>query len=293
MHKFGITLAAFCLMSCCAPAADSTGCDSLVSVNSHRLEIHEEGSGTPIVVFDAGLSDQMDKLKPLQARIARVTRTITYNRAGYGRSEAGPMPRDARREAEELKTLLEKVSGKGPYLLVGHSLGALNMQVFAAEYPEMVAGMILMDPPPGPFILGKRFTELKDMAEKMTAEWRAIADSASQSDDAGERARGTFFAAIASEHTEMFGESARTADAISSFGDIPLVVIASGKPNPAFGDVAEGFQRFWIEQSRALSKKSTRGEFILVNESSHYIYLDDPDLVAETILSMVRKMRGD
>ena len=293
MHKFGITLAAFCLLSCCALAADSTSCDTLISVNSHRLEVHQEGTGTPVVVFDAGLSDQLDKLRPLQARIARVTRTITYNRAGYGRSEAGPMPRSAEQEVEELKTLLERVSGKGPYVLVGHSLGALNVQVFASKYQDMVAGMILMDPPPNSFIMGRKFQDLREMAEKMTAEWQAIADSSMQSGDANAMATHAFFSAIISEHRKMFGESGKLVNAISSFGDIPLVVMASGKPNPAFGDDAEEFQKFWIEQSRALSKKSTRGEFILVKESSHYIYLDKPELVADTILSVVRRIRGN
>ena len=64
---------------------------------------------------------------------------------------------------------------------------------------------------------------------------------------------------IASEHRELFGKSARLVSAISTFGDKPLLVIAAGRPNPAFGDVAEEYQRYWIEQSRALSLKSASG----------------------------------
>ena len=156
MRKLAITFSAFCLLSGYA-LADSTLSDTLINVGSHRLEIHQEGAGTPIVVFDAGLSDQLDKLRPLQNRIAQTIQVITYNRAGYGRSDAGPMPRGAKQEVEELKTLFEKVSGKGPCLLVGHSLGALIVQLFAARYPDMVAGMILTDPPPSDFILGRKF----------------------------------------------------------------------------------------------------------------------------------------
>jgi pimeloyl-ACP methyl ester carboxylesterase len=272
--------------------SDTSTASTLVSVGTHRLEISQRGIGAPAVVIDAGLFDQLDKLGPLQDRIARETQVITYNRAGYGRSEGGPLPRDARREADELKAMLEKASIPEPYLLVGHSLGALNIQVFALEYPDAVAGMVLLDPPPIPFILGQAFQDLGELAEQMTAEWQTIADSSAKSLDATEKTKATFFLMIASEHREMFGESARMVNAIATFGDIPLVVLASGKPNPAFGEVADEFQKYWIEQSRLLSGKSTLGRFILVEEASHHIYLDAQELVVKTILSVAHNDQG-
>jgi pimeloyl-ACP methyl ester carboxylesterase len=264
----------------------------MISIGSHRLQIHLEGKGTPTVIFDAGLGDQLDKLRPLQVRIARTTCVLTYNRAGYGQSETGPLPRHSGREAEELKTLLEKASVPGPYVLVGHSLGALNMQVFAAKYPDDVSGMVLLDPPPLSFILGQEFKDLALMAEQMTAEWQDIADSTANSADTEEKARSVFFRMIASEHREMFGKTAGLVGAISTFGDIPFVVMASGKPNPAFGKVAEEFQRYWVEQSRRLTNKATNGKFKLVEESSHHLYLDVPGLVADQILSVVSEVRA-
>jgi len=251
-----------------------------------------EGKGTPIVVIDAGIGDQMDKLRPLQDRIAQVAQAITYNRAGYGQSEPGPLPRHSGREAEELKTLLEKASAPGPYVLVGHSLGALNVQVFASKYPDEVAGMVLLDPPPLSFILGREYKDLAGMAETMTAEWQAIADSSAKSTDPQERAKSSFFQMIASEHREMFGETARLVAAISTFGDLPLVVLAAGKPNPAFGEVAEEYQRYWVGQSRTLAEKSTNGKFVLAEGATHYLYLDVPELVAQNILSVVFEVRA-
>jgi hypothetical protein len=70
-------------------------------------------------------------------------------------------------------------------------------------------------------------------------------------------------------------------------------VIASGKPNPAFGEAAEKFQQYWIEQNRALSGKSTHGKFILAHGSSHFLYVDVPELVAESVLSIVQEARGE
>jgi len=130
------------------------------------------------------------------------------------------------------------------------------------------------------------------MAEQMTAEWQAIADSVTKSTDVQEKARSAFFSMIASEHREMFGESARLVSAVSTFGDMPLVVMAAGKPNPAFGEVAEEYQGYWIEQSRALADKSTNGKFVLAEGASHYLYLDVPELVAESILSVVYEVRA-
>ena len=265
--------------------------DQMVNIGTHRLQIHLEGKGTPTVVIDAGITDQLDKLRSLQARIARFTRVVTYNRAGYGQSEPGPLPRHSGREAQELKTLLEKASIPGPYVLVGHSLGALNVQVFASNYPNDVAGVVLLDSPPLSFILGQEYASFMAMAEKMTAEWQTAADSGLKSNNDGDKARASFFRMIASEHREMFGESARLVNAISTFGDTPLVVLAAGRPNPAFGDLAEEYQRYWIEQSRALTGRSANSRFILATDASHYIYLDRPDLVAESVLSVVNGVR--
>jgi pimeloyl-ACP methyl ester carboxylesterase len=291
MRTAVILLAAFLILASCAGESAQPS-DSLISIGTHRLQIHRAGKGTPAVVIDAGITDQLDKLRPLQDRLAQTTSVITYNRAGYGKSESGPLPRGGAREADELKTLLDKASVPGPYVLVGHSLGAVNVMLFASRHPKDVAGIVLLDPPPLSFILGQDYKELGAMAERMTAEWEAIADSAAKSTDPGDKARSAFFRAIASEHREMFGETGRLAGGIATFGDIPLVVIAAGKANPAFGPIAEKYQKYWIEQSRALAAKSTKGKFIIAEESSHYLYLDVPELVAENIISVVDGVRA-
>lgn len=287
-------IAALCgvslIITTCASESHA-GSDEMVDIGSHRLQAHLEGSGTPVVVIDTGLGDQYERLGPLQERLARVTRVVVYNRAGYGQSEEGPLPRDSGREAEELKALLEKASISKPYVLVGHSLGALNVLAFTSKYPEAVAGIVLLDPPPLSFILGQEWAGLRETAEQMTAQWQAIADSSATSVNAQEKARSAFFRMIASEHREMFGRTAKAVSEIATLRDKPLVVIAAGKPNPAFGEVAEEFQQYWIEQSRALATKSTHGKFILAEGATHHLYVDVPDLVAESILSVVQELR--
>lgn len=282
--------AACLILAACADASPPSA-DRMISIGSHRLQVRAEGIGTPTIVFDTGIADQMENLRPLQDRIAQVTRIVTYNRAGYGRSEPGPLPRDSGREADELRTLLEEMNEPGPFVLVGHSLGALNVQVFASRYPDDVAGMILLDPPPLSFILGEDYAELGVMAEGMTAEWQSIADAGAESADAQERTRSTFFRIIASEHREMFGKTARLVGEIQTFGDLPLVVVAAGRPNPAFGEVAEEYQRYWVEQSRSLVDKSAHGSFAFAEDSSHHLYTDVPELVESIIRSVVNDVR--
>lgn len=263
--------------------------ERLVDLGTHRLQIRVEGVGFPTVVIDAGLGDGIDKLRPLQERLARSTCVVTYNRAGYGPSEPGPLPRDAAREAQELKALLEQAQVPGPYVLVGHSLGALNAQVFAARFPADVAGLVLLDPPPPAFLAGSEFKELGAMAEKMTAEWQAAADQGAAAPDIAGRTQAVFFRMLASEHREMFGASARQAAAIATFGDLPLTVVAAGQANPAFGKSAAKFQAFWIEQSRALAGKSAKAKFVLAPEASHYLYVDAPELVEKAVVEMLQE----
>ena len=130
------------------------------------------------------------------------------------------------------------------------------------------------------------------MAESMTGQWQTIADADAASADPAARANAAFFGTIASEHREMFGDSGRAVAAIEGFGEIPLVVMASGRPNPAFGESADAFQEFWVAQSRELSGKSRQGRFVRVPDSSHALYLDAPEQVATEILALVARARG-
>ena len=265
--------------------------DQLGDVGTHSLHIRCVGRGSPAIVIDTGHGDVAAKWYAIQEQLAADSRVCTYDRAGYGRSEPGPMPRDSRRAASELKLLLEKAGIKGPYLLVGHSLGGLNAQVFAGAYPDMVAGLVLVDPPPIDFLAGEAFPDLYQMLTGQASELAAMAEQAARSTDPEFKAKAGYAAAIASE-LQAFAESADQAAAVESFGDTPLVVLAAGRPNPAFGDQADAYQQFCIEQNRALaSSKSTDGAFVLVAESGHHLNLDAPDRVVEAVRQVLERTR--
>ena len=285
-----VLFALLLLTSCAYDAPGQAG--RMVDIGTHALHIRVRGEGAPAVVVDGGIASRSEEWHALQLRLAEETLAFVYDRAGYGASEPGPLPRDSWREAEELKSLLQASAVEGPYVLVGHSLGGLNVQVFAERYPEDVAGMVLLDPPPLGWLLGENYSGLRAMAEQMTDEWQAIEERGAGSSDPEDRAESDFFRMIASEHREMLGESARLVAEIETFGNLPLVVIASGVPNPMFGEVAEEYQTYWADQSRALADKSGRGEFFLAENSTHRLHEDAADLVLESILSLVTEARG-
>jgi pimeloyl-ACP methyl ester carboxylesterase len=274
------------LLTACRPL-DSRLLDRQVDIGTHSLHLRCTGTGTPAVVIDVGAGESYTSWQSLQEQLARDVRVCLYARAGYDGSEPGPLPRHSRQVARELKLLLEHAGIPGPYLLVGHSLGGVNVQVFAADYPERVAGLVLLDPTPLRWLTGEEFPELRALFEQQTREMAAAAAAMADSADPETRARAGFLKMLASEHAELLGASGRQAAAIRTFGDLPLTVIASGQPNPMFGAAAQPFQDFWIEQSRSLAQKSTAGAFILAAASGHQIHQDAPAQVVAAIRAML------
>jgi len=103
------------------------------------------GKGSPTVVVENGLGDFSFDWVLVQSRVSRFTRICTYDRAGYGWSDPSPKDRVPSVMAEELHALLRAAGEKPPYVLVAHSLGALNAIMFAHKFPHEVAGLVLVD----------------------------------------------------------------------------------------------------------------------------------------------------
>ena len=118
----------------------------LVSLGTHRLHLYRTGHGTPPVVFDAALGGSSLSWTYVQPAVAAFTTACTYDRAGFGWSDAGPLPRTAGRIADELHTLLTTAAIAPPFVLVGHSFGAFSIRAYAARHPEDVAGLVFVDP---------------------------------------------------------------------------------------------------------------------------------------------------
>ena len=262
--------------------------DELVDIGGRRLHARISGSGAPVVVIDGGLADPIEVWTPVISRLAVQTRVCAYERAGYGKSDGGPLPRTAHAVAGDLRMLLEKLSLPAPYVLLGHSLGAVHMMLLAAESPELAGAMLLLDPPPRGFITGDRFPALLKLAAQQTAELKRMAKEAKGENAAG---KALFLETVASEHEALFGNPAQVTR-VRTFGQLPLTVMASEVPNPAFGADADAFQQFWIESNRQVAALSRRGKFVLATKSTHHIQRDAPDLVTREALELVSVCRS-
>ncbi len=255
------------------------------------LNYETYGSGTPTIILDTGYGDTYESWQDVIPELAKLSKVFVYERAGYGQSNPGRFPRSSRVVAHELEFTLRENGIEPPYLLVGHSLGAMNMQIFADTYPELVDGMILLDPPPQDWLEGAVFPELRAQADTQSWQMSEAAIALIGSGDPQEQQEGLFYKTLASEHNEMLNASARQVGRIESFGDLPVTVIGAGQPNPAFRQWATSFQAYWITTSQMLASKSSRGKFILADQSSHAIQRDAPEIVVAAVKEMLGEIR--
>jgi pimeloyl-ACP methyl ester carboxylesterase len=118
---------------------------AVTDINGQSMEYKLSGTGKPTVVFESGLGAHISCWDKVVPAISKSATTLTYNRAGHGRSAKRQSTRDGSTIVGELHELLHHLNLQPPYLLVGHSLGGLYAQLFAEVYPEEVSGLLLVD----------------------------------------------------------------------------------------------------------------------------------------------------
>jgi pimeloyl-ACP methyl ester carboxylesterase len=110
------------------------------------LHVWASGQGKPVVVLEAGIAASSVSWSLVQPQVAKFTRVLSYDRAGFGWSPAGQGTGTAREAAGDLNRMLEQSGEAGPYVLVGHSFGGLIVRIFQQLFPQTVAGLVLVDP---------------------------------------------------------------------------------------------------------------------------------------------------
>lgn len=122
-----------------APVVDTIGGRQVESLTIRHPASKE------VVVFEGGSRNTIDKWGTVPEQLGLDATVFAYNRPGYGNSSVAATPRDGRTIVEELREVLRHKGLRPPYVLVGHSLGGLYMQLFARAYPEEVKGLVLVD----------------------------------------------------------------------------------------------------------------------------------------------------
>jgi pimeloyl-ACP methyl ester carboxylesterase len=277
----------------------------LVDIGGYRLKINCVGTLSPTVVLESGLGDVSPEWERVQPGIAEFSRVCSYDRAGYGGSDAGPMPRTSAVIAKELHTLLQWAGEKPPFVLVGHSFGGYTVRVFNGRYPSEVAGLVLVDSPhedeyqllpsawkrfdaallqhyerlasTAPFFVGLGIARLRLQINGGVRSYDYLI------------LQSKYLKARASE-LENIQTSAEQARAAGAIGDKPLIVLTAGRsfeaaPLPGLSqqDLANS-ERIWVENLQPrLVRLATHGVQLVLRDSGHDIPSDRPDAVLNAV----------
>lgn len=117
----------------------------LVTVGDHKLHLYCTGEGPSTVILEGGAGVPWLAWSWIQPEVAKVARVCSYDRAGYGWSSPSASPMDAENTSQQLHDLLKTANIPGPYILAGHSIGGAYARMFAAKFPQDVAGLVLVD----------------------------------------------------------------------------------------------------------------------------------------------------
>ena len=255
-------------------------------MRGRRLRYLCRGAGAPTVIIEqgGGLSIEQSFLgavpfgwRKVFETLSRTHRTVMHDRAGLGWSYEPTRPRTCTQLVKDLRALLRHAEIGPPYLLVGHSIGGFNVRLFAHEYPAEVAGVVLVDS-----THPDQWTRFSRLVPRPTKGEPSVLQRFRQKADPSQTPERIDYVASTDE--------VRTA---GTLGDTPLIVL-SRSPHalrvpglPA--ELADKFEEVWSELQRDLLNLSTHSAQIVATHAGHHIQVDEPQLVTETILKLLRE----
>jgi pimeloyl-ACP methyl ester carboxylesterase len=287
--------------------------------DDRRLNLFCLGSGSPVVILDGGLGNDITAWRKVHAELARTTRVCAYDRAGNGFSDPGPVPRTAAALAADLEALLRAARIRPPYVLVGASIAGLHIRLFADLHLAQIAGMVLIDPSfehqvaryeaatpasttaaSAQQVAGLRFCidALRNGTPAVGSKAYSDCIGSPDSDLPATAFRGLAaritsdsYRMVLSELQEFNGASADEVDASRrSYGALPLIVLtAGGVGTPDADTVAR--TRIWTEMHERMAAMSTRGLHRIVPGATHHIALSQPNAVIAAVNDVVAAAR--
>jgi pimeloyl-ACP methyl ester carboxylesterase len=270
----------------------------MVDVGDFRLHLNVMGEPTdgPTVVLEHGGGAMTAQWGWIQSEIADFTQVVAYDRPNLGWSDDSPEQLTAAEEAALLRSALEQLGISGPYVFVGHSMGALLARSYAALYPDEVVGMVLVDPRPLSWepVHGEGSDEINDLQFQIigvAARLGIIRLSGMVEEVASPLPERQANEGVAMMSTQRhfsgsvkdgkLGESAiDVIRAEEDVTDMPLIVVSGGTPDDSFDAGArERFNRTHEE----LAALSTRGEHRVVEAADHFTLMTDQGHAQATV----------
>ncbi|MFJ8238699.1 alpha/beta fold hydrolase [Bacillus tropicus] len=210
----------------------------------------------PVIIMEAGYGDYSKAWDHIAEGLTEYGTVLTYDRAGLGKSGNSSKRRISSEMIKELRSCLEKLQLKPPYIFIGHSFGGINARLFTTFYPENMMGVVLVDSTPENYkeaflpIMSPEFQE---------AYYKQFVHESSYE-----------------EFMFSLGEADKHCQ---SMRNIPLIVLAAGKK--AF--YLQEAQMKWLQLQEELLRLSSNHKFVIAERSGHYIQKDEPHYIIDAI----------
>ncbi len=260
----------------------------LVEVFGDRMHIYAKGSGNPPLLFSCGNGMfSYGNFYPIFTPLSDNNRIILYDRCGYGWSESTRRPRSVKQLNLDLHELLKQSGEQGPFVLVGHSLGATELLQFAQRYPELTAGLVMLDGGSPQFYRDSKGVFLRSIpAYAVTAFLRSTGilrmllrlrpadpDIPSEVDQVSTMMIANRASSLNS--LEQVRSLAHIEPLQQDLGDIPMLVMTAQRT----GNLGEAFR----DSQQQLLQLSTQSRQVVLKEVNHFFPMIYPDLVVEEI----------
>lgn len=332
MSSLPVVILSMALLACQSALADVSNRDTeviseafatqgeLVKLSDGRaLNLRCSGEGEPVVMLEAGGNTDSSTWYLVQPRLAQLTRTCAYDRAGYGFSDEGPYPRDLKADVADLHALIQTLDRKMPVVLVGHSLGSNIVRKYVQLFPNGVAGMVLVDPPEQgaddgmplewQSLLASKLAQREDIlaaceraavvGDMETLQQKCLRKPPPWMSESvglamtGNKSKPSYWRTLRSELAQNIGLFSVPVSADESYGSIPLVLLKATEQNEdAPEEVLAIIDAKRTQTFSRILAASTDSSVIEVTGASHDIQLDQPEAVVAAVRRLLDTKTG-
>jgi pimeloyl-ACP methyl ester carboxylesterase len=207
---------------------------------------------------------------------------------------------------------------QGPYLLVGHSLGGLNVRLFASKYPDEVEGMVLVDAVPADVYshLSPEWQNSMDATKRMFRSLSVITrlgllrlllqiQGTSAAPDFVQKLPREIQPVVLAKFLPQTFDTAITENSYMEISamqvkqakfnqKLPLIVLSHGIN--MFSDLSEEkarqAERIWQQLQAETANLSEKGKLIIAAQSGHNVHIDQPELVVNAIHQVTKQIKS-